>query len=288
MSKYLELFGKIRIHPLTWVVVAFAVATARFVDLSILFLIVFIHELGHGAAAAFFSWRLRKITLLPFGGVAEMDEHGNRPLKEEAIVTIAGPVQHFWLMGAAFVFFQLQWISVYHFSLFVEYNLIVLIFNMLPIWPLDGGKLLFLFLSLNKSFPNALQTTLVVSFIGICIFSAVNLMTNPLNLNAWVMVSFLLFSLHFEWKQKRYVFMRFLLERYYGKNYDLRKLQPIVTREDALIIEVLEKFQRGCKHPIIIKSGGREKGSLDENELLHAYFSKKLLTAKVGDLLYQY
>ena len=82
---------------------ALAILTAHFIELSIFLFIVFIHELGHALAASFFSWRIKRISLLPFGGVAEMDEHGNRPLKEEAIVTLAGPLQHVWMMGLAFI-----------------------------------------------------------------------------------------------------------------------------------------------------------------------------------------
>jgi stage IV sporulation protein FB len=82
--------------------------------------------------------------------------------------------------------------------------------------------------------------------------------------------------------------MRFLLERYYGKKSDLQALKPIQANEQDLLIDVLEKFQRGCKHPIIVESDGKEKGMLDENELLHAYFSEKRLTDKISDLLFSY
>jgi stage IV sporulation protein FB len=82
--------------------------------------------------------------------------------------------------------------------------------------------------------------------------------------------------------------MRFLLERYYGQKSDLNQLKPIQANEKDLVIEVLEKFQRGCKHPIIIESGGKEQGRLDENELLHAFFSEKRLTNKISDLLFLY
>ena len=47
--------------------------------------------------ASYYSWRIPRIMLLPFGGMAEVDEHGNRPLKEEAFVILAGPIQHLWL-----------------------------------------------------------------------------------------------------------------------------------------------------------------------------------------------
>lgn len=267
---------------------ALAIATAHFVELSFFLIIIFIHEIGHAAAALFFSWRIRKISLLPFGGVAEMDEHGNRPLKEEAIVTLAGPIQHIWLMALAFLLFQLDLMSGHMFSLFVQYNLMILIFNLLPIWPLDGGKLIFLLCSLKDSFPKAFRMTLVISIMTISVFIIAILITEPINLNVWIVLAFLIFSLYYEWKQSRYVFVRFLLERYYGKNNDFRKLKPLVVKEEDLVIHVLEKFQRGYKHPIIIEKNGKEKASLDENELLHAYFTEKLTTAKVGDLLYQY
>lgn len=278
----------IQVHPLLWLVVAVAVSTAHFIEVSLLIFIILIHEVGHALAASYYSWRIRKISLLPFGGVAEMDEHGNRPLKEEAMVILAGPLQHIWLMAFAYFLFQFHLISDYVFSIFIQYNLMILIFNLLPIWPLDGGKLIFLLFSLKDSFPKAFKKTLMVSTIGIGIFIVVTLLTEPINLNIWIVIAFLIFSLYFEQKQSRYVFVRFLLERHYGKHNDFRKLKPIVVKEDDLVIHVLEQFQRGYKHPIIIENNGKEKASLDENELLHAYFTEKMITAKVGDLLYPY
>ena len=51
-----------------------------------------------------FSWRIKRIFLLPFGGTVEVEEHGNRPLKEEFAVILAGPLQHVWLQAAAWLF----------------------------------------------------------------------------------------------------------------------------------------------------------------------------------------
>jgi stage IV sporulation protein FB len=283
-----ELIKHIHIHPLLWAIIGLAVATAHFIELCLLLLIIFVHEMGHAAAAALFSWRIKRIALLPFGGVAEMDEHGNRPLKEEIIVIISGPIQHIWMMGAALLFYHLSWMPEEIFQLFIQFNLMILIFNLLPVWPLDGGKLIFLWMSLYRAFPDAHRKTLLISAAGIVGFTIFTLLTSPVNLNIWVVLAFLLFSLYHEWKQSRFVFIRFLLERYYGKNSDFRTLKPLVVKEEELVIHVLERFQRGCKHPIIIEKDGKEKGALDENELLHAYFAEKVLTAKIGDLLYVY
>ncbi len=288
MNKLFFLLKYVKVHPLLWLIIAISILTARFLELSILLALIFIHEMGHAVAATLFSWRIKSIALLPFGGMAEMDEHGNRPLYEEAIVILAGPLQHLWLMGGAFCFYEFNWISQEHYSLFLSYNLMVMLFNLLPIWPLDGGKLVFLLLSYIKSFPAAHRLTLIISVVCIVLFAILTIVLMPKNLNVWVILAFLLFSLYHEWKQHRFVFMRFLLERYYGKNSDLRLLRPIKVREEELVVQVLEQFCRGCKHPIIIEENGKEKGILDENEILHAVFAEKMVTAKIRDLLYTY
>ncbi|KAB2338707.1 stage IV sporulation protein FB [Cytobacillus depressus] len=288
MNKMVGLIKYIYIHPLLWAVIALAIVTAHFIELSLFLLIIFVHEMGHAVAASFFSWRIKRIALLPFGGVAEMEEHGNRPLKEELIVILSGPLQHLWMIGVAFFLYKFSFLSEGMYELFIQYNLMVLLFNLLPIWPLDGGKLIFLLLSLYHAFPEAHRRVLQVSAVSVILFACLILTFSPINLNIWVVLAFLLFSLYHEWKQSRYIFMRFLLERYYGKSGEVRHIKPIVVQEDEMVLHVLEKFQRGCKHPIIIEKDGKEKGSMDENELLHAYFTEKMVTSRIGDLLHLY
>ncbi|MEO2074613.1 MAG: M50 family metallopeptidase [Bacillus sp. (in: firmicutes)] len=288
MNRAIQLLRQVHIHPLLWIIIALSIMTAHFLEVCLLLGIIFIHEMGHAAAASFFSWRIKKISLLPFGGVAEMDEHGNRPLKEEFIVVIAGPLQHLWMVGGAYLLENFGVIPEDLFQLFISYNVMIFIFNLFPVWPLDGGKLVFLLLSLKHSFPHAHRVTLMLSIVSLGLFSFLILMIAPSHINVWVVIAFLAFSLYHEWKQRRFIFMRFLLERYYGKKSNPIALVPIQADEQELLIHVLEKFQRGCKHPIIVEAEGKEKGTLDENELLHAYFTEKRLTDKISDLLFLY
>ncbi|GKU81430.1 M50 family metallopeptidase [Niallia sp. NCCP-28] len=286
MNKFFRVFKYFHIHPLLWVVMAIGVMTAHFYDLCLLLFIITVHELGHAVAASFFSWRIKRISLLPFGGVAEMDEHGNRPLKEEVIVILAGPAQHIWMMILAYFLYENGYLSASIYEVFISYNMIIFLFNLLPIWPLDGGKLLFLYISMKKAFPIAHKMMLLTSVAGVILFTLFVILFMPINLNAWIIICFLLFSIYYEWKQSRYVFMRFLLERYYGKSKELRQLKPIEVDEGEMIFRVLEHFHRGCKHPIVITTEGKEKQVLDENEVLHAYFTDKLVSVKIGDIVY--
>jgi stage IV sporulation protein FB len=279
---------KFNIHPLFWLIIGISIVTAHFKELLIVFLIVLCHELGHAAMALFFRFRIKKIELLPFGGVVELDEHGNRPLHEELLVILAGPLQHVWLLGVAFLLHETGLLSSSNYELFIYHNLVILCFNLLPIWPLDGGKLLFLLFSYKWSFAKAHRFSLITSLILLIIFALIAFSIEPYQLNIWVIFAFLLVSLYTEWKQSSFVYIRFLLERYYGKHQNFNKLKPILVKEADQIIEVLSQFCRGYKHPIVIVEGDKTRYELDENELLHAYFSEKLTSSRVKDLIHHY
>lgn len=266
---------------------AIAAVTARFQDLILLFAIIFIHEMGHAVAAQYFSWRVKRIAILPFGGVAETEEHGNRPLKEELIVTLAGPSSIF---GSLFsrtccsVSISCPGRCIRKSGSGTGHSF----FNLLPIWPLDGGKLLNMAFSTVYPFLRAFRMTICCSFIALFLFHAAALLNAPANLNVWAIVVYLYAALWKEWKQLYFVFIRFLLERYYGKREPLRHLETIEVDAGAYLYEVLESFKRGRKHPLIVLKNGVEVGKLDENELLHAFFSEKQTNAKVSDILYNY
>ncbi|WP_258921382.1 M50 family metallopeptidase [Heyndrickxia coagulans] len=288
MSERFWLLKKIKIHPLFWLVAAIAAVTARFQDLILLFAIIFIHEMGHAVAAQYFSWRVKKIAIFPFGGVAETEEHGNRPLKEELIVTLSGPLQHVWIAVFAYLLFRFDVLPGQMYTQIGEWNRAILFFNLLPIWPLDGGKLLNMAFSTVYPFLRAFRMTICCSFIVLLLFHAAALLNAPANLNVWAIAVYLYAALWKEWKQLYFVFIRFLLERYYGKREPLRHLETIEVDAGAYLYEVLESFKRGRKHPLIVLKNGVEVGKLDENELLHAFFSEKQTNAKVSDILYNY
>ena len=254
----------------------------------LLLLIVFVHEMGHAVSAHFFSWRIKSIMLLPFGGVAEVDEYGNRSLKEELIVILSGPVQHLWLQGGAYILLITNVVGSADYQLFTFYNVSILLFNLLPVWPLDGGKLLFIFFSKYFPYKKAHYYMIATSIIFLFLYAVISLFFSPNLMNLLIIIMFLIYSLYHEYKNRMYGCLRFLMERYYGKQEMIYQLKPIVVDESELVYNVLLQFQRGCKHLIIVERNGEKVSEMDENELLHAYFANKLTDSKVGDLLYAY
>ncbi len=127
---------------------------AVLVGFLVLFGIVLLHELGHSLMARQFNIRTLDITLWPLGGMARMDHIPERP-KVEFWVAIAGPLVNFVLAavgGAAMLalaFVQaLQplsegaWSAFEMASVFTLLNLAMGVFNLVPAFPMDGGRVL--------------------------------------------------------------------------------------------------------------------------------------------------
>ncbi len=112
-----------------------------------LFLSVLLHELGHAVAARRCGLEMRGITLFIFGGVAEMADEPQQP-KHEFIVAIAGPLVTLVIVVLTFAITAVgplialpEPVSAVVFYLAVI-NFILLVFNMVPAFPLDGGRVL--------------------------------------------------------------------------------------------------------------------------------------------------
>lgn len=268
----------IYIHPLTWFIVAIAILTGLFRHLVILAAIILIHELGHYIMARFFDWRVRRVVFLPFGGVLEVDEHGNRPFKEEFLVVLFGPIQHLWLLAIGFIFFHFGVWSSSTFEIFAFYNMMILLFNLLPIWPLDGGKLLFLLLAYVFPFKKAHLLTLCFSIFFLFMFAIVSIVVFQIYLNMALILLFLLFSIYTEYRHHYYVFLRFLLERLEQKT-EAKREKFLSVSPNEKVEKVFKAFYKGAHHMIVSRFHVK-----DERELLEAYFVHKKINATVSQL----
>jgi len=123
-----------------------------------LFGIVVLHELGHALTARGFGISTRDITLLPIGGVARLEKMPEDP-KQELLVAIAGPAVNLVLAGLLAIglfsfgyFNQPISLSMVGSNIWVRLltaNLTLFLFNLIPAFPMDGGRVLRSLLSLQ-------------------------------------------------------------------------------------------------------------------------------------------
>jgi stage IV sporulation protein FB len=88
----MKIISKIKIHIFFYLVALIAVLTGLFKEFLVLTSIIVIHEIGHIVAAIYFKWNIDKIIILPFGGLTLFNEKINRPLNEELIILLFGPI----------------------------------------------------------------------------------------------------------------------------------------------------------------------------------------------------
>jgi stage IV sporulation protein FB len=134
-------------------------ATGYLTEALLVYGAALLHEIAHAVVACSYGLKIEEIELLPFGGVArikDLDLSTWDP-KTEVAVALAGPVENLVLAGAAWI---LAGYGVWNISLaglFLQANLAVAAFNLLPAWPLDGGRILRAYLAQRLSWRQATE-----------------------------------------------------------------------------------------------------------------------------------
>jgi len=114
-----------------------------FAEFFIMFIVVVCHELSHAAIATGFGMRLSEIKLTPLGGQAKLDGFCNCSFKPEmeAVVAIVGPMSNLVFAVFGYVVSCTNAFNSSMIDFFIATNIILAMFNMLPVLPLDGGRI---------------------------------------------------------------------------------------------------------------------------------------------------
>ncbi|WP_248927396.1 M50 family metallopeptidase [Paenibacillus hamazuiensis] len=283
---------RFRFHPLFSILLLFSVITGYAAEMLILFGIVLIHELGHLTAAKGFGWQVREIQLLPFGGVLVVDEPGTVPAWEEIAVALAGPLQNVLMIAFAAA---CKWAGLWSggwWDYFMQANLIIALFNLMPVLPLDGGKIMQSLLSYHLPYHRAIQwcaaASLVVS-LTIVGMAFLRIGSHGIKLNVLIIGLFLIFSNWHTYRSVPYLFLRFLMHREARAGGFIVKgalAQPIVVNGRRKVADILRLFIKEKYHLIyVMDERGVIRAVLPEQRLLHTYFVDKKPGCAVSELL---
>ncbi len=273
---------RLRIHPLFTLLMFMSVVTGHYVEIVTLFSIVILHEAGHVAAAKYYDWRLREIQLTPFGGVVLADEEGSKPAKEEAIIALAGPVVNVLLVLLAY---GLQWFGVWSdrwTQYFVEANLTLMVFNLLPILPLDGGRIVQAFISFKFPYFETIRSVAIWSMVSsgfLLGWACLGFGIQKFELNLVCISLFLLYANGHAWKQVPYRFIRFLISRPSRMADWHRKAvlpSPLVVQHDTPLFTVVRRIVKEMPHIIVVCNGkGSVVGMIHEQRCVQHYLEKE-------------
>ena len=248
---------KIEFHY-TYIIIALGfVLTGYFSNLLIFTSIIIIHELGHYILAKINKFNVDKIVIYPYGGLVKMNTPINTKINKELSVAVSGLIFQTIYYLIIVLLYKEGIIRDYIFNLFNTYHKGIFFFNILPIHPLDGSKILNLLLS--KILPYNLNNKLniLISITTLSIMIIVNYYN--FNYTTILIISIILDNIIKYYKQTKYMFNKFLLERYiykitYPKTKKINKMTHmykekyhILKEKNGYITEkqaLNKKFQR--------------------------------------------
>ena len=240
-----NILNKIYLHPLFLLTLFIFVSIGYFRFITYFMVLIIVHELGHIIISLIFKWNIDKIIILPFGGLTKYNEIINRPLIEEFLIAIAGIIFQiiFYLLVRSYI--------DYKYLSFINY--FIIIFNLIPIYPLDGAKVLNIFFNKITSYKKSLLFTVIISYVFIIIFSLVFFRMNKII--SFILI-FLLIEVNKLYRERNALFNKFLLERYLG-DFKFKKKKTI---------NKVDKMKKDYRHLFYI----------DGKYLTESYFLKKI------------
>lgn len=127
---------KIKLHYSLAFVLLLCFFTRLFIEFSIFMIIIIFHEIGHILMALLFKQKVSQITITALGGVVDIN-FARLFVFKEFLINIAGIFINFILL----ILFKYLIIFPYS-ELIINYNILLIVFNLLPIYPLDGYRLI--------------------------------------------------------------------------------------------------------------------------------------------------
>jgi stage IV sporulation protein FB len=133
---------RIRLHPLALVLALIVIGIGEGASLLAGILALILHETAHVLAAKAFRIPVPEVEITPFGGVARMEDVSQATPVQQFVIALCGPLASWLCCLVCAGLIQLGWVNEASASDFLRWNVLLLCFNLLPVLPLDGGRML--------------------------------------------------------------------------------------------------------------------------------------------------
>ena len=283
---------KVRIHP-TFIALLVLCALGGLLTRALLvFGLVILHEIVHILVAKGFGVKLRSVELYPYGGTAVLEDSFEGKKVDESIIAFAGPAFNFLL----FIIFQyLRWEGILQGSWtleFVKINFWLACFNLIPVLPLDGGRMVRAFLAGTFGFVKTTKFLAVAGKVLGGIFIVSGFFLQAFQFVQLEPVLFIVLGVFFwigsdkELKNARIVFLKQLCRK--KERLLSRGLMPsrcLTVNKDTPLSEVVNEFTTD-RYSIVSVIGAKDKleHTLSETEVVQGLLDKGL-KVKIRNLI---
>ena len=256
---------KFKVHPLFFVLFLYEAIFGNYLNFTILVLTAVIHELGHSFCASKRGYELNRITITPFGALVSGSKEFD--LKDQAIIALCGPLLNF-LIGLLFVAFW--WIApeIYAYTdVIVFANFSMAIINLLPCFPLDGGRVLYSIIAKNRSGDVAFRVCKILGFTvsAIIVLSFFITLKNGVNISILLFGIFAFFGAISVKKENKYVKIYTAI----NKEKLLRGMpfKKIALHKDATVKTLLKVLDQNAVNEVSIFDDYKEIKVLSQEKL---------------------
>lgn len=275
-----RLFGiRIRLNPFFLLLLFFLGIFDLLIEALILFATVFLHECAHAYVARKSGLIVTEIELLPFGGVAKIDDFVELNPTTEMRVAIAGPIANAVVVAGLMSLAGTAIFAHHTTELLLKANVWIGSFNLLPALPLDGGRVLRAVLVGKMGFRRATEVAARIGKV-IAVMMAVGgvvlLYVGLVNASLIVVAAFVFMAAKKEESVATYVLLAHLAR----KQFDWRgsrclSINHLAAKEGAVLKEVIAHIVPARFHIVwIIDERGHVTRVVAEGELIEAVFER--------------
>lgn len=237
---------RVYVSPLT---IVFLIVAAFFQSLRpalIAYGVAFVHESAHFLAASCFKIRFSSISIMPFGLSIKLKKEYIEDPKKEFWICFAGPLSNILMFIIGLMISSQHLLQKGYLEFFLSANMMMFLLNMLPILPLDGGRMLKSILTDRYGVIKAFNFTYRIGKVAIlffCIASFYILYRVNFNFSFIILCAFLCYSVFSE-KSKNDVFLMKEISRSLGKmnKNSLLKINHMAVSPDYEAIKLISKF----------------------------------------------
>ena len=238
--------NRLKFTPSFYAMTLLAIMLGYLNEYVIFALTIIIHECGHLTMAFFYKWELEELRFFAFGGVMEFKGELNKSNKEDLVVSSGGILFN---VITLFILLLLRnntssYLHLYLYNYAIWAQLFVIIFNLIPLPPLDGSRLVSAILCYFWPYKTVLQIVKWLNVVLVIIGTVITFLYDIRQI--FLIVSFLTYSTIKYNQQIDYIFQRFLLQKKMYINVDLpRKIVKIKSHswEDKIYRGYLNSFQ---------------------------------------------
>lgn len=275
---------KFGIHPLFFLLGILLILLGFGYIFFIYLIVVILHEFAHAFVAKKIGYKINKVFLLPFGAQLSLEQNFIEE-KDEIIVALAGPILNFVL---AFSCIALWWIEPVIFNYtkeFVFANFINGLINLLPCYPLDGGRIFVAMLSKKINRKKALNLCFIFNYIICIIFLLLFIiyLKNGVNLTFAIMAIFIFFGTFENKLGGNYNLCNYLFQEMTYLNKAYIPIKAFAVKSDIEIFKIAKHMDK-YKYNIIYVISQNEKIKILPQKIMINLLLKFPLKTKLNEI----